>query len=87
MIPTLTPTLPTPPNPAPLGAPLEVGITPPYAGGFLPIIAGASIGGSSLIVSDLHGLAGYTGRGGILVMPSYGASFGTSLRGTEDGDL
>lgn len=50
--------------PAPLAGNLELGVTPAYAGGFQSIITGANIGGSSVVFSQLYGLAGYTARGG-----------------------
>jgi hypothetical protein len=85
MIPTLTPAPPTPPNAVPLGGNLEVSITP-AASGSSSILAGSSVAGSSVVFSDLHGLAAYKASVGLVTANRGRKGLRRTARGGEDGN-
>jgi hypothetical protein len=71
------------PLPAPI-IPLEVGITPSARGQQLVILPGSSIGGSSVVYSDLHGLSAYAGAGGFDTRGARRGKINRYTRGNED---
>jgi hypothetical protein len=85
MIPALAFSTPTLPDPAPLNGNLEVGITP-AASGSSSILAGSSVGGSSAVFSDLHGLAAYKASVGLITANRGRKGLRRTARGGEDGN-
>jgi hypothetical protein len=70
--------------PSPI-VPLEVGITPSARGQNVVILLGSSIGGSSVVWSDLHGLSAYAGASGTVTANRGRKGLRRTARGGEDG--
>ncbi len=66
--------------------PLEVGITPSARGQALEILPGSSIGGSSAVWTDLHGLSAYAGAAGMTTANRGRKGLRRTARGSEDGN-
>jgi hypothetical protein len=72
-------------TPAPLGATLELGLTP---GGSskLSILPGSSVSGSSVTFTDLNGLTGYGASGGRQTRGSVRGKVARVSRGRNESD-
>jgi hypothetical protein len=74
------------PKPAALGSSLEVSIVPVASGSSQSIVPGSSVAGSSVVFSDLHGLAAYKASVGLVTANRGRKGLRRTARGGEDGN-